>query len=267
MEIIDMHFLTRSSLITAMLFSASFSLHAFNLQPNLVDSLIAASDDYSLKTFENEKSLDALRKADEVDAGNYEVLWRISRAYSDIGEILPTVTQEEKTKQLEMYQKSLDYAELAVKANPNASMGYTRRAIAMGRVALFKGVWDSIDLVKEVRADCEKAIDLDKNNPAAYYVLGRTHAKLCEKPKIIRWPLGLSWANYDDAKANYEKAIALRPTFIMYRLDAARAYKEVDEYDKAKEQLTKIATLPTENQQDNLFRKEAKDLLEEIKDK
>jgi predicted negative regulator of RcsB-dependent stress response len=53
----------------------------------------------------------------------------------------------------------------------------------------------------------------------------------------------------------------------MYRLDAARAYTEVDEYDKAKEQLTKIATLPTENQLDNQFRKEAKDLLEQIKDK
>ncbi|HTY10319.1 MAG TPA: tetratricopeptide repeat protein [Bacteroidota bacterium] len=237
------------------------------LQPAGVDSLIAASDAYSLQTFENQKSLDVLMKAYAADSTNYEVLWRISRAYSDIGEILPTVTQEQKTKQLDMYEKSLDFAERAVKANPNGTMGYTRRAIATGRVALFKGVWDSIDLVKEVRADCEKAIDLDKSNPAAYYVLGRTHAKLCEKPKIIRWPLGLSWANYDDAKANYEKAIALRPTFIMYRLDAARAYVEVDEYDKAKTELTRIATLPTENQKDNDFRKEAKELLEEIKDK
>ena len=243
------------------------SFAAQSAQKNDIDSLIAASDDFSTKTFENEKSLDVLMKAYAADSNNYEILWRISRTYADIGELLPTVTQEEKTKQLETYQKSLDFAELAVKANPNATMGYTRRAIANGRVALFKGVWDSIDLVKQVRADCEKAIELDKNNPAAYYVLGRTNAKLCEKPKIIRWPLGLSWANYEDALANYEKAIALKPTFIMYRLDAARAYTEVDEYDKAKEQLTKIATLPTENQSDNQFRREAKDLLEQIKDK
>jgi len=243
------------------------SLAAQSQQKKDIDSLIAASDDFSTKTFENEKALDVLMKAYAADSNNYEILWRISRAYSDIGERLPSVTQEEKTKQLDTYQKSLDFAELAVKANSNATMGYTRRAIATGRVALFKGVWDSIDLVKQVRADCEKAIELDKNNPAAYYVLARTHAKLCEKPKIIRWPLGLSWANYDDAKANYEKAISLRPTFIMYRLDAARTYTEVDEYDKAKEQLTKIATLPTENQNDNQYRKEAKDLLEQIKDK
>ncbi|MGA9408092.1 MAG: hypothetical protein WBW71_13245 [Bacteroidota bacterium] len=257
---------SRTTLLAAMLLCFG-SFAAQSAQKNDIDSLIAASDYYSTKTFENEKSLDVLMKAYAADSNNYEILWRISRAYADIGELLPTMTQEEKTKQLETYQKSLDFAELAVKANPNATMGYTRRAIANGRVALFKGVWDSIDLVKQVRADCEKAIELDKNNPTAYYVLGRTNAKLCEKPKIIRWPLGLSWANYEDALANYEKAIALKPTFIMYRLDAARAYTEVDEYDKAKEQLTKIATLPTENQSDNQFRREAKDLLEQIKDK
>jgi tetratricopeptide (TPR) repeat protein len=240
-------------------------LHA--KQKESVSAIIAIGDSFSTKTFENQKALEAFMKAYAVEPNNYEILWRISRTYVDIGEHQSAATKEDKIKQLETYQKALDFAELAVKANPNESMGYTRRAIANGRVALFKGVWDSIDLVKQVKADCEKAIQLDKENPAAYYVLARTHAKLCEKPKIIRWPLGLSWANYDDARANYEKAIAIKPTFIMYRLDAARTYVELDEYDKAKEQLTRIAALPTEDEDDNQFRKEAKDLLEKIKDK
>jgi len=59
--------------------------------------------------------------------------------------------------------------------------------------------------VKQVRADCEKAIDLDKNNPAAYYVLGRTSRQTLREAEIIRWPLGLSWANYDDAKGKLRK--------------------------------------------------------------
>lgn len=236
-------------------------------QKEAISAIIAVGDSFSTKAFENQKALEAFMKAYEVEPNNYEVLWRISRTYVDIGEHQPAATKEDKIKQLETYQKALDFAELAVKANPNEAMGYTRRAIANGRVALFKGVWDSIDLVKQVKADCEKAIQIDKDNPAAYYVLARTHAKLCEKPKVIRWPLGLSWANYEDARANFEKAIAIRPTFIMYRLDAARTYAELDEYDKAKEQLTRIAAMPTEDEDDNQFRKEAKDLLEKIKDK
>jgi len=232
-----------------------------------IQAQIALGDSFSTQTFENQKALDAFMKAYDADPNNYEILWRISRTYVDIGEHFPAGTDEEKQKVLETYQKALDFAELAVKANPNGTMGYTRRAIANGRVALFKGVWDSIDLVKQVKADCEKAIALDGSNAGAYYVLGRTNAKLCEKPKIIRWPLGLGWANYDDARASYEKAIAIRPTFIMYRLDAARTYVELDQYDKAKEQLTRIASLPTEDEDDNQFRKEAKELLEKIKDK
>lgn len=231
-----------------------------------VQSLIGEADHFSTVTFENQKSLDKLLEAQKIDQNNYEILWRISRSYVDIGEHLPGKTDAEKEKQLEYYQKSLDYAERAIKANPNGADGYVRRAIANGRVALFKGVWSAIDFVKQTKADCEKAISLDPNHAAAYYVLGRTNAKLCEKPKMIRWPLGLGWANMDDAINYYEKAISLRPDFVMYRLDAARAYVEEDEYAKAKEQLNKIPTIAKADEDDDQFKKEAKELLEKIKD-
>jgi FimV-like protein len=161
----------------------------------------------------------------------------------------------------------LDFAKKAIAVNPNGAMGYTREAIANGRIALFRGVFESLSLVKQTRADCEKAISLDATEPAAYYVLGRTNAKLCEKPKFVRWPLGIGWANMDDAIKNYEKSIELRPNFIMYRLDCARAYVEMDEFKKAREHLVKIASLPKEDEDDDVFRKEASELLDKIKDK
>lgn len=235
--------------------------------PARTDSLVALGDDYSTKQFDNEKALAAYLNALALAPNNDEILWRISRAYVDIGEHLPVHTDEEKQKQLETYEKSLDYAEKAIRANPKSSMAYTRRAIANGRIALFRGVWDAPGLVKQTRADCERAISLDTSNAAAYYVLGRTHAKVSEKPRIIRWPLGLSWANLDDAVQNYERAIALRPDFIMYRLDYARTLIERDEYTKARAQLVQIGTLPTEDEDDAQFRKDAKELIEEIKEK
>ena len=121
--------------------------------------------------------------------------------------------------------------------------------------------------MKQVKADCEKAIVLDPNEPAAYYVLGRTHLKVCEKPRIVRWPLGIGWGNLDEAAKNCEKAISLRPNFIMYRLDCARVYIEQDEYEKARAHLTAIGTLPTMDEDDGQFRKEATELLEKIKGK
>lgn len=232
-----------------------------------VDQLITEGNRYSEKTFENQKALGNYREAFALEPNNYDVLWCISRSLIDLGEHLPVGTDEEKAKQLEMYEKSREFADKAIAANVNGAMGYTRRAIANGRIALFKGVWESLDLVKQVKADCEKAIALDPNDGAAYYVLGRTHMKVCEKPRIFRWPLGLGWGNLDEAVKNCEKAIALRPNFIMYHLDCARAYVEQDEYEKARTQLNGIPSLPTMDEDDGQFRKEATDLLEKIKGK
>ena len=244
-----------------------FLFVAIPLYSQTTADLIKEADDFSTISFDNQKALDKLRQAEKADSGNYDVLWRISRSYVDIGEHLPSKTDEEKEKQLEYYQKAADYADKAVKAKPDSSMGYVRRAIANGRVALFKGVWSAIDFVKQVKADCEKAVALDKDNATAYYVLGRTHAKLCEKSKLIRWPLGLGWANMEEAIKNYDKSVALRPSFILYRLDAARAYREEDNNAKAKELLISIAALPKQDEDDDQYRKEARELLDELSGK
>jgi len=232
-----------------------------------VDKLIAQGNVFSEQTFENQKAIEAFDAALAIEPNNYEALWRLSRSIVDYGEHLPVGTDQEKAKQLQTYEKSLEYANKAIAANANGCMGYTRRAIANGRIALFKGVWESPGLVKQTKADCEKAIALDPNDPTAYYVLGRTHMKVSEKPRIVRWPLGLGWANLDESVKNYEKAIALRPDFSMYRLDCARSYIELDEYGKARTHLTAIATLPTKDEDDGQFRKEAQELLEKIKGK
>ncbi len=251
------------------LVSALCTMTAFASAPDSsrTEQLIAQGNIYAEKTFDDQQALQCYQAALAIEPNNYDVLWRISRAYIDIGEHLPSTTDQEKALQLQTYDKALEFANKAIAVNANGAMGYTRRAIANGRIALFKGVWESLDLVKQTKADCEKAITLDPNDATAYYVLGRTHMKVSEKPKIFRWPLGLGWANLDDAVKNYEKAISLRSDFIMYRLDCARALVELDEYDKARVQLTAITTLPTMDEDDGQFRKDAQELLEKIKNK
>lgn len=231
-----------------------------------VSDLVSRADILTEKEFRHEEALQLFEQALEIEPDNADILWKISRVYVEIGEHLPVETDEQQNEQLKTYEKAFEYADRAVKADSTNSMAYTRRAIANGRIALFKGVWDSIDLVKSVKKDLENALRLDGQNDVAYYVLGRTHAKVAEKPGIFRWPLGLSWASYEDAIMYYQKAIDLKPDVIMYRLDFARAYVEEDEYEKAREQLAMIETLQNSDQDDDDFRSEAKELLKEIED-
>jgi FimV-like protein len=229
--------------------------------------LVAEADDLASKAFDSEKALEKYEAALSLDSLNYEVLWKLSRSYVSVGERIPTTSDEQKEEQLQAYEQAVQYADESILVNPNGSMGYAQRASAKIHVALFRNFWKSSGLMNDVREDCERAIELDTTNAFAYDVLGRAHLKLSQRMKLFRWPFGVAWGNTDDAIMYFEKAISIHPNFIAYRMDAARAYIEKEEYEKAREQLSSVSTLPTLSENDDQSRREASGLLEQIKRK
>lgn len=237
----------------------------FVVQQDLQEQL--AKSDQLFYSFNNRATYNFLLEIQKKYPNNADVLWRLSRVVYHIADHMPTSTSAEKDAQLAEYQKAYNYADEAVKSDPKNSMAYTYRAVANGKIALFKGVFSVSGIVNSVRQDCEKAISLDPNNAIAYYVLGRTHAKLAEKPKMFRWPLGLAWGNIDDAIKFYNKAVSIDPNFVMFRLDLARAYISQDLYQQARQQLQAIPQLPKRDEDDDQMKAEAAKLLQEIKNK
>jgi tetratricopeptide (TPR) repeat protein len=223
--------------------------------------ILSEADRYSQKDFDQHSTLTLLFQALDEYPDNVEVLWRISRGLADSAQIVIPDPDGKDPKKLELYEHSLEYADKAVAADPTHSLAQTRRAIAMGQIALYKGIWDSLDLVKQTRDAVEKAIELDPQNSIAHYVYARTHAAVSERPKLIRVPLGLGWANLDRAIEHFTIAMDLYPEFIMIRLDAARAYLRKKDKQRARDLLESIEDLPTLNQLDDHYRLQARDLL------
>ena len=233
-----------------------------------VDELLKQGDQF-VTEFQNQKALDTYLKAEKIAPNNWEVLWRISRAYVDLGEKMPEKTDAQKDEQEKVYNKAFDYANKSVKNGSGQSITYVRRAIANGRIALFQGVFSAVGTVNDVKEDCDKAIQLGNGGNyvqgLAHYVLGRTHLKVCEKSYLVRLPIGLGWGDTEDAVKLLETAVKLKPNFRMFLFELAKAYVEEDEYDKAKETLKKVEKAPKVDEDDDKVLAEAKKLYEEIK--
>ncbi|MEX1139921.1 MAG: hypothetical protein WEB33_12060 [Bacteroidota bacterium] len=237
-----------------------------SVQAHNAHALLALANEIALNQFDSRRALALYSEALSLTGANAEILWRISRAYVDIGDQLPTGTDEEQEAQLAMFEKALEFAEKGVTIDPGNTIVLTQRAIARSRVTLYKGLWESVSLLNQVREDLESALRLDSTNHLAHYTLAVTHMRVIEKPWIIRWPLGLGWGDRDEAIVHFEFAIALRWDIIGYRFACARAYVDEGEYESARAHLTLIPMLRPQNRGDDGARKEAFVALDRLRD-
>lgn len=255
----------KTSYIIAILFAMLSNIFAQN-----VSSLIEEAEKY-YKEFNNEKALEALKKAEKIEPKNFDVLWMLSRTYVDIADKMPKSTSEQEQAQLKTYETALDYANKAINVDGSKSVGFLRRAIANGKIALFKGVFSVAGVVNSVKADVEKAIQLGNGGNfiqgVAHYVLARTHAKTSEKWKPARSVLGLGWADNEIALKEFKKAIDLYPGYMMFYVDYAHSLIREDEYDLARQMLNKALSCNFQHQDDEKRLAEAKKLLADIKNK
>lgn len=145
------------------------------------------------------------------------------------------------------YEDAKKIADQIIEINADSPKGYLRRAIAKGKLILYKGILQSRSLVLELRKDAKKALSISSAN--AYekalgnYLLGRAHLKLAKKPRALRLPLGLGWASKKKGGEFLKNAAELYPSSISFNLSYAMFEKDNGDKAKAKSILEKIATL------------------------
>jgi len=247
-------------LLISSLLSLICSVTAFS-QPELLpraDSLakigadpLLLADAYNA-AWAHDKALAALEATGRKDAAT---LWRMARSHIDKGENLTG------DPALKLFEQAQNEAEDAVRLDQENADAQQTLAIALGRVALYKGVFSSVGLVKRIYPAAHRALALNDSMPRCHYIIGRLHQELTVKPALALKLLGLGWASEDSIAWHYQRALKINPSLIQTRVAYAEyLLKAGKEPAKAKRLIDEALALPETDEQDGKAKEEARGL-------
>lgn len=231
-----------------------------------VDGLIAAGKQLD-QAAKEEEALQKFVAVLKMDPENYEANWQASFLFSRIGN-----RQTDNEKQKQYFITAKVYAQKALKLNPTDAESNFVMAVAMGRMALISGPKDKVGASREIKLYADLAIKYNPNHAGAWHVLGKWNFEIAnlnfaEKAAANTFFGGVpDGASVQNAINCYKKAIELRPNFILYYLDLAIAYDNLDDSANAISTLKTAIALKPITEDDPAYLKKCNDLLIKLQD-
>ncbi len=177
-----------------------------------------------------EEALALYRKALIAAEDKYEAYWKISRIMYFIGEHM-----EEKNDRKNTFAQAVYHAEKAVALQPERPDGYYWRGVNNGKYGETRGVLKSLSLVKPIKNDMNKVIELDRSyeDGGPDRVLGRVYFKLP----------GFAGGSKDKSREHLEMSKEFGPQDALTRIYLAETLMEQDEVDAARAELDYVLGL------------------------
>ena len=207
-------------------------------------------------------ALDAYLAAVQQEPDNYEALWKAARGLEDLSDLIIGQDPASKEKRLKMYGDAVAYATRAVAANPDDTWGHCFLSSSLGKRVVLMSIKDQINASKKIRAEIDKAIELDGTNDLAYHGLGRWQRRAAEIVGSKRFLGALIYGSvpegsFAEAEAAFKKAIELKPDYLDHHLELARTYMAMEQYDLAVTEYQKAIDLAPLIAKDKDFKAEA----------
>jgi tetratricopeptide (TPR) repeat protein len=250
------------------LFAVLTSLAVLGYGQTAADHIKAGDEAYA--QFDDQKALEHYLEAVKLEPQSCEALWKASRACVDIADLIPAADKDVKTRQMKLYTDGTAYALKAVAANPKEAWGHLQVAIALGKKLLMLGKKEQIDGAKQVRAETDKAIELDPSNHLAYHVLGRWHRRMAEIGGAKRFFGSLVYGSipkgsFDESEKNLKKAIELMPNYVNHHLELGITYVALKKNALAEQEFQQAIELPKTTSKDDVLKAQAQAELTKLK--
>ncbi len=188
------------------------------------------------------------QEAYEQRSSNIQALYKLAKAKTALAGTL-SGTEAER-----LYEEAAVHAREAIAAVPAEAEAHFELARALGRLAQFKGILQSLNLAGEVKSSLERAIELDPSHSGAYHALALWHLE-------VPWIAG---GRSGQVGPLFERAIELDPVAITHRVDYGEALIRLGDKDAARMQLELALSLAAVTAQDQEDHEKARQLLTEL---
>ncbi len=166
----------------------------------------------------------------------------------------------DKKERAAWFSKAEAAAKKAIKEDPENPEAYFELARALGRLAQYRGILQSLSLASAVKENLDKALKLKPDYASALVALALWHLELSQKG--VGWLYG---ASEKKVIPLFEKAIQLEPDRIIHRLEYAKALIRLGKKKEALKQLEVALSLPPRDARDRYVLEEARALYEKLK--
>ncbi len=223
--------------------------------------------------FKSKEAAAELQKILQADGRNFDALIKLARAYIDIGDRIAESGSNWQERKLKEYRAAEEYARKALKLDANSTWSHFWVAAAVGSVAGVAPVAKQVELSAEIRDSVEKSLALDPKNGAAWHLYGVWQRKVAEIGGASRMFASLFFAknvpqgSLEKSIEYLTKAVALNPTYIASRLELARSHAAKKEWPAARTLLKAIPEIPIQYSEDAKHKRDAEELLDEIKER
>lgn len=152
---------------------------------------------------------------------------------------------------MEAFGQAVALARDAVAAHPELAEAHYALSLALGGRMEHLGTRDKIGAAAEVKAEAERALELEPEHPGAHHILGRLNAAAMRmsgvKRFLARSLLGasaLDGASWDNAEQHFLAARAAEPNNPRHAMELGALYLDTGRPEKALAVLTALLDSP-----------------------
>jgi tetratricopeptide (TPR) repeat protein len=209
-----------------------FSISLFSQEP---EELISQADKLYAEMNDLAAAQEARAKYQEavINAGSYEAYWKLARILYYIGD-----NTENKRERMIIFSQGVYYAKKAVVLEPEKPDGHYWLGVNYGVYGETRGVLKSLSLVKPIKEEMNKVIELDRGyeDGGPDRVLGRVYFKVP----------GIAGGSTTKSLEHLLKSKELGPNDPLTRCYLADTLLSLKEVDKAREELEFVLSMESD---------------------